>query len=123
MENLGAFVIEFFQQPGTSVGPHLIGLARRHAQDRGGVGVGEAREVAQFDQLGGLWVDGRKFGQGFIEGEQFVRLFGGGDVFAFADADAAAAVFDPTLPAGVLDEDASHRLGGGGEKMSSPLQG
>src|SRR5262249_59393152 len=41
-------VAEFFPEPRTGVRPDLVGLARRDAERRGGVGVAQAAEVAQL---------------------------------------------------------------------------
>src|SRR5262245_55035114 len=118
---LRLFVLELFQQPGAGVGPHLVGLARRDAEDGRGGGVAEPREVAQLDQFGGLGVDPGQLGEGLVQGQQLFRLFEGGDILSVAHPDATAAVLQTVFPAGRLHQDAAHGLGGGGEEMAAAV--
>jgi hypothetical protein len=72
---------------------------------RGGVGNRHPGEVAEFDQLGRLWILGRQLRQGRVERDQVVaRVRGRGGRLGAVQSDALAipAVFlAPVSPGGV----------------------
>ena len=53
-----------------------------------------------------------------IEGQQPLWSLRAGDIHQLGLAGVAAAVLDPPLAAGGLDEEPPHRLGGGGKEMA-----
>jgi len=61
-----------------------------------------------------------EFGQGSVEGQEaVVRQRCGGEVGVQILPSPAPAALDPALAARAPDQDPAHRLGGGGEEMSS----
>src|SRR5262245_1902956 len=96
----GLFFFEFFAQPGAGICPDLVGLARRDAQQRSGLGVAEPREVAELDQFGGLGARRAQPVEGLVQGQQVLRPLRGGDLpFPYLSG-AAAAVLETGLAPG-----------------------
>jgi hypothetical protein len=92
--------------------------ARGDAQDFGRLVPRQAREVAQLDQAGLQRVAPGELGEGRVQGqERLVRLGCGREVRVQLLTLPAAAVFEPPLAPGVLDQDTPHRFGGGGEEV------
>src|SRR5206468_1836149 len=83
----------------------------------GGLVAGQPGEETELHQFGGPRVGGGQLVDEFVQFEQVVIVVAGDEVFVEVDADAAAAALEAALAAGALDEDAAHRLGGGGEEV------
>src|SRR5262245_65042102 len=94
------------------------GRAREAEQPRGLL-EGQAGEVAELDHLAGLGLLGGEGGQGVVEKQQFVRRSLRNQVLAVEvhSLPASAAPLLATLAAGVVDEEAPHGLGSGGEEV------
>ncbi len=63
---------DFCVEPGAGVGPVTFGGALGNAQQRSGFSNGHANEVAEFDQVGFLFVFRSEFFQGVIDGQEVV---------------------------------------------------
>src|SRR5262245_57061810 len=112
------FVPQFFPQPGPRIRPDLIGLAAGNAEQRRGFGVAASSEVPEFHELAGLGVGLRQPLQRFVQGQQPLGPLRAGNFRSLVLVGMAAAVLEALFSPGRLDENASDRLGGGGEKMS-----
>ena len=92
--------------------------------DLGGVFDRQSGEVAQLNQLGGLGILGGQAGQGFVDVEKLVRRRGEADVGGVeGHTTTPAAAFVGLLAAGLIDENAAHRLGRGGEEVTAAVPG
>src|SRR5436309_40775 len=90
---------------GSSTGWGLAGLVH-----------GQAREVAQLDDLRGDGIVGGQLRQGLIDGQELVRGDGSGQVDGVdVDPPELAAPLFTALFSGAIDQDAAHGLGRGGE--------
>src|SRR6266545_269591 len=113
---------KFFQQPGTGIGPDLIGLARRDAEETRGLGVAEPREVTELDEFGSVGVGQGQFVEGLVQRRQQLQSFRRiQSVFVEFQPDAAAAVLQAPLPPSRLDEDTAHGLGRGREEVPAAV--
>ena len=82
----------------------------------------QAREIAELNQLSGLRSVGGQVAERLVQRQQLVVFVRLGDVQSVqSDALAIAAVLGPAFAAGVVDEDATHRLGGSGEEMAATV--
>src|SRR5690349_8733185 len=96
-----------------------IGGRPRQAEAAGGLIDGEAGEVAELDQLGGLRILGGQAGEGLVDQQDLVvRVVDGQVGLEQVDAGESLPALAASLSAGVLDQDAPHGLGGGGEEMA-----
>src|SRR5262245_41061288 len=59
-------------EPAAGEGPVAVGGARRKGKDLGRLFDGQAREAAQLDESGRLFVVTGQRGQGLVEGEQMI---------------------------------------------------
>src|SRR4051794_40356814 len=106
-------------EPDAGVSPVLVGGRAREAEQLPGLLEGQAGEVAELDQLAGLGLLGGEGGEGVVEEQQLVRRSLRSQVLAVEVhlLPASAAPLLATLAAGVVDEDAPHGLGRGGEEV------
>lgn len=122
-DGLAAEAFHLFKQPRTGEGPVAMGGAVRDAEEIGGVFEGETDEIFLLHKLGLTRVEKGEGVEGLVDEEQLVVVrLGRGDVEAGgigADFGEIAAVADRAFAAGLVDEDAAHALGGGGEKMGA----
>ena len=111
-------------QPAARLGPVALDRARADAQGLRGLVLGEPAEEAALDHPGLARVHVRKPHQRGVEGhEQVGALVGGEQVHRFQrDAPGARPALHRAAPAGVVDEDASHRRGRDGEEMGPVLE-
>src|SRR6516225_6827505 len=111
---------EFAAEPRPGVDPQPVGAAGTHPQGRGRLVPRQPREVAQLDELGLERVLFRQAVQCRVEGEQVhVRLRRDQGFRVQVATLPAAAVSVRLLAAGVVNEDAPHRLGSGREEMTA----
>src|SRR5262249_44092690 len=105
-------------EPGTGKGPVAVGGAVRDAEEVGRGFEGHPGEVVELDQFRGGGVPGGQPVEGFVHGQNVLDRGGrGGEVVRQFDPSRLAAAFQAGLPPGALDQDAAHRLGGGGEEV------
>ena len=99
-----------------------LGGCAGNPEDARGVLLGQPGEVAELHELGLDRVLGFELRQGLVEGQE---VLGGGrgrdvDVVEVLPLQPAAVLLGP-LAAGVLDEDATHRLGRRGEEVAAAI--
>src|SRR6266853_1963117 len=102
---------DFCVEPGAGVGPVTFGGALGNAQQRGGFSNGHANEVAEFDQVGFLFVLRSEFYQGVINCQQVVVVLNQQLDIVKLDALLAAAVAQGAFAAGVVNADAADGFG------------
>ena len=108
---------DFCVEPGAGVGPVTFGGALGNAQQRSGFSNGHANEVAEFDQVGFLFVFRSEFFKRVIDGQEVVIVLNHQlDIVQF-DAPLAAAVAQGAFATGVVNEDAAHGFGRCREEM------
>ena len=108
------------KQPGAGVGPIIIGRAGGDAEGIRGFLEGHANKITEFDEFGFGLAQRGEFFEGVVDGEQLVVVGRGGKVHVFEiDALLAAAMTVRALAPSPIDQDAAHRLSGGGEEMSA----
>ncbi len=98
--------------------------AWRNFQGVGRLEFGHPDEIPEFDHTrGGFVLCGKRI-KGVVHGQDFVVRHGRLDlgIHQFLDFDAFPP-FPGAFASGFVDEDAAHRLGGGGEEMGSPSPG
>ena len=114
---------QFLKKPGAGVGPPAFGGDFGDAERTGGLGVVETGEIAQFYQFGLRRVMACEFFERLVNCEQLVIVGAGSRKFKVVDIQPrliAAMPWGAAL-AGPVDQDASHRLGGGGAKVRAIL--
>src|SRR5262249_43194258 len=115
----GTVGVQPLEQPGPGVGPQRVGRPGRDPQGRGGLVAGEAGEEAELDQFRRLRVHVGEPVEQVVEFEQVVgKALAGEDRLVQVRPWPAAAALPGFLAAGLLDEDAAHGLGGGGEEVA-----
>jgi len=109
-------------EPGLGVGPPAFRRGLGDVEDAGGLFGGEPDEVPELHELGLLGVKGGEPLECVVEGEELVVLDGGGEVeYVEFDVFGTGPVAEGALASGAVDEDAAHRLGGGGEEVGAVL--
>ena len=113
-------IVHLAFQPGLGIGPVGLGGGLRDAQQLGRLRQGEAGEVAEGDKS--CPAGGRDFEavEGFVQGKHVGRVRRGADGWLVVVEGVLLklpAVAQPALATGLLDEDAAHGLGGGGEEV------
>jgi hypothetical protein len=112
--------LDFAKKPGPGVGPIVVGGARGDAEDFGRFLEGHADEVAQLDQFRFGLALLCEFVERVIHGEQLVVVARGGKFRRLKiNALLPASMTQRALAAGVVNQDAAHRLGCRGEEMSA----
>lgn len=112
------------EKPRFRVGPVALGCSLGDADDVCSLFECEAGEKAQFYQIRLLLIFRGKLIEGVVDGQQFVFILGGhrdfdlSHIHAFLSASVAQREFAPRA----LDQNASHRLGGGAEEMGAILK-
>src|SRR5437667_12630260 len=103
--------------------PVVVGGARGNAENVGCFLESHVNEVSQLDQFSfGLALRG-EFVERLVHGEQLVVVDRGSNLDLLKiDALLSVTMTQRALAAGVLDQDAAHGLGGGGEEMSAVLE-
>ena len=94
----------------------------RDAEHLGGFGDGHANKVAQLDQLSfDVVVDG-KLVESAMHSQKLILVIRTGKIRSFnIQSLEISAVTQCTLMAGLVDQDAAHRLCGGSKEMSPPF--
>ncbi len=111
-------------EPGAGVGPVAVGSAQGYVEGRGSLLGGQAGEIAELDDLGGDRLLGGELIEGLVECQQIAgRVVVAESDLVEVDTLEPAAMASSTLMPGLLDEDAPHRLGCGGEEVAAILPG
>ncbi len=102
--------------------PHLVGLARRNPEDRGGLFPRQPRVEAELHQPGRVGIVAFQSSQGLIQLDDLVGLLrreepGLPKIFTTA----ISAPFPSSSHPCAVDQDASHCLGGRGEEMAATI--
>src|SRR5207245_10101971 len=93
-----------------------------NAQDLGRLRHRQAGEMAELDQLGRLRVLRGQSSERVVEGQQVVVDRGGGESVEVEGCPRlTAAALLSFSPAGVIHQDAAHRLGGGGVEKAAAV--
>ena len=75
LKSVKSVVVQLVVKPGSRVGPDIMGLSSRDAQDFRRLLHGESREVPQLHKLGGLLVRFGEAGEGFVQVQQILGVF------------------------------------------------
>ena len=114
---------QLMKKPGAGMGPIIVGGAGGNSEDFGGFFEGHADEISQFYQFGFGLVLGGEFVERIIYRQQLIIVARGGKVHVLdVHALLSAAVAPRVFAAGVINQDAAHRLGCCGEEMSAVLE-
>jgi len=114
--------LKMAHEPGAGEVPVAADGAGRGVQGAGGFLLGEAAEVAQFDDFGLAGRGLREGFQGLIEGEEELVGFGGRMVGVVEGDDAGgAAAFKRGVAAGGVDQDVADEARDEGEKLGAVL--
>src|SRR5262245_31625525 len=115
---------EFAAEPRPGISPRPLHLTCGSALHFCDFFDGHPGEHAEFDQLGRLWIDLPKFGQGRVQIDQLIIEW---DFHSIAVLEFATLPLpSPTLAAlatGIVDQNPAHGLGGGGEEMAAAVPG
>src|SRR5262245_43928237 len=104
--------------PGARVSPIGIRGSGGNVEDRRGLLDRQAAEVAQLNESGSPGVPEGQPAKRLVERQQVLGGLRGGDLVRFEGLGrAAAAALLTVFAAGVLDQDAAHGLGRGGEEV------
>ena len=118
----GQLLRQLAEQPGPAERPEAVGGAAADAQGLGRFLMRQAGEVAQLHEPGRVGVVAFQPAQHLVQRDEVVGTgLGGGEVRGEIDAQPSAAVLVGLLATGLLDEDASHGLGGGGEDVAAAI--
>ena len=117
-----ASVLPFGKQPGPGVSPEPISRSAGHAEAYSGILDGHPGEQPELDHLGRLRVIFGEPGERLIDRDDLIGR-GAGNPISLGELDppSASAVDFGTLVAGIVDQDAAHRLGGGREEMAATV--
>jgi hypothetical protein len=106
-------------QPRPRVSPVALGRSERNPEGLGGLNHGQSGEEAELYQLCREGIDPVQPLEGFVQGHEVLALDAGNHVdLGQLHAVGSAAVTDAPLAPRLLDEDAAHRLRGGGEEVA-----
>jgi hypothetical protein len=115
--------LDFAKQPSAGVCPVILGRARRDAEHFRRFIVGQANEVTQLHQLGFDFMFESKFVERVTDGEKLVVGWWRGCIRILKlYALLIAAMTHGALAASAINENATHRLGGGGEEVGAVLK-
>jgi len=118
-----ALGFDFVEKPRAGVGPVIVRSPSRDVHRFGGFLQGQANEVTQLDQFGFLLISGGESVERLVDGQYLVPCGSGGKIgLVKFDSLLAAAMTHGSLAPGAFDEDAPHRLGGGGEEMAPAIE-
>src|SRR5262245_5622033 len=107
------FALPLLKEPCPGVRPQQVGRAGCDAQDLRRLVASQTRKKAKLDQFRSPGICCGQLVQEFIEVEEVVaRLVPNNQSFLQINAGTLAAVLGAPFAAGVLNEDATHRLGG-----------
>src|SRR5262249_28743468 len=113
---------EPLEKPGAGVGPAEVGRPWRDAKKLGRLLDTHAGEEAELDQLRRLGIGLRELREGLVDRNQIVgTLWSRQLVEVEWDANPTLSAPRSSLAAGVLDQDAAHRLGRRREEMPPAL--
>src|SRR5262249_41370404 len=109
-------------QPGPGISPLPVSMGPGNGQGLSRFVDGKSSKQAELGHLGRVGILAAQDRQRLVQVEDLIRIglrdrFGLGEVQSFA----FAAVFFGLLAAGVIDEDAAHGLGGGGDEMTAAI--
>ena len=111
-------------EPGFGHAPLSFDGGGRQADDFGHLFDGEAAEEAEFDNFGLVGIELLEPIEGFIEFVEGDRGTGGqADGVVEGDFLGVAAALEGVLRAGMVDQDATHELGGDPEEVGAALPG
>ena len=109
-------------EPGAGKRPVAVGRGARDAKATGGVLHGQSSEEPQLHQARLDWVLHRQLGECLVQCEHVLRRrLGRGVDGVERISPPPATVLQPLLAPRVLDEDAPHGLGRGGEEMPTAV--
>jgi hypothetical protein len=110
------------EEPGAGVGPVPFDRRLGNSEHLGGLLIGQAGEESQFHQFGFLGVVLRQLIQRLMQREELFIVHAGGEIQSVKiHVFCASAMAQVMFAAGVINQDAAHRLGGGGEEMRAVL--
>ena len=113
---------DFRLKPGAGVSPVTFRCRQRDAEDVGGLLNRQADKKPEFHQFRLLFVLRGEFFQGFVDGQKLLVTCARGNVlFQNVHALLSAAVTQGEFAAGIVNEDAAHGFGGGGEKVGATV--
>ena len=116
------WILNFLKQPRPGVGPPAFRGGFGNAEDFGGFLDLQAEEVTEFDQFGLFRLERGELVQSFVKREQLIVGRGAGDFeFIHVEMRGTGASALPSLASGPVDEDATHRFGGGPEEVRAVL--
>src|SRR5262249_20798680 len=114
-------LIQLREEPAAGEAPVAFGSSQRDSTSLGGFGRRKAGKKTQFHQLGlDRLLDGQP-GEGLVQGQQVVAGLHDCHGIVQLDALTVAAAANAVLAAGLLDEDAAHGLGSGGEEVAAAV--
>ncbi len=109
-------------QPGAGVGPIAVGGGARDTQDFGRLLDGQAREVAELDQISFHPVLARELCEGFVQRDEICRGRLASQVcIVEVESLPTTAMLEALLVTCPFDENAAHGLGRGGEEMGATV--
>src|SRR5262245_36136173 len=109
-------------QPRAGISPDVISGSDRNVERRGDFLHGQADEKSKFHQVGGEWINRREAIQDVVERQRFLGSARRGDAgFAQLLAIVLTAALVRVAPARLLDEDAPHGFGHGGEEVATTV--
>lgn len=115
----------FLTQPGPRIPDIAIGRAQGNIEERRDLLQAQPNEVPLLDHLGLARVVGRQALERFMQEQQIARIhFRGGDIKAgviYTHLLQPATVANRLAATSALNQDASHRLSRGGEKLGAVL--
>ena len=105
------------------MGPVVVGGAGGNTQNFGGFVNRHADEVTQFHQFGLDLVLGREFVKRLAHGQKLVVVTRHGNIHPFKfNTLLVTSVAHGAFAAGLVNENAAHGLGGGGEEMGTAIE-
>ena len=113
----------FPKKPGAGVRPIIVGGAGGDAENFGGFLQSHPDEITQLHQFGFELVLSGEFVEGVIDGQELIVINWHRDFHAFnVHPLLIAAVTDRLFAAGLVNQDATHGLGGSGEEVRAVLK-
>src|SRR5262245_19283893 len=113
---------EMTVQPRTGISPGVVSGSDRNVERLGDFLHRQADEETQFHQVGRHGIDGREVVQDVVDRQRFLDIAGRRDAgfVQFVPTVLAAALRRMPSP-GLIDEDAAHGLGSGGEEVAAAI--
>lgn len=110
------------EKPCAAQCPKTVGGAAADAQNFGSGLMRQTSEVTQLDQVGGFGIVSFEQSEGLVECCELIRAVDRNcEVHRKFNPYMAAAMFFGLLAASLIDKNAPHRFGGGGEEMASAV--